>query len=287
MTGPARDPVVFDTGQWPKLRVFVDETFGEGFANTDLVCRGEPECYERVLPLIDRLLPKEGSPGGVGGRLTAEWEAMMRFRQNAPMHLDSLQREMLKEGQGMEGQVVMRHYGAPTRILDWTESPWIALYFACEDAGQPPRTKPTRGRVLAFDRRVLERVVGTEYSTESPAHAQLVQTEQGWKVPRLLTTEFEKFAHEWVVCYHRHQEKFPRLVAQQGLFTLGSKPWLDHWDAAKRLCPGSHVEILIEPGLKPEILRRLSRMGVTAAALFPDIEGVAREVQSNARIYFR
>src|ERR1035438_770590 len=40
----------------------------------------------------------------------------------------------------------MQHYGAPTRLLDWTLSPQIALYFACRDLD-----KDTDGAVWLFN----------------------------------------------------------------------------------------------------------------------------------------
>lgn len=252
--------------------------FGEGYGNNDWVFRGEPEPYPAVLPLLDRLLPRDGNHGSINDRLEAEVQAMLRFRQHAPMHLRPIEADILEEG--MQAQTIMRHYGVPTRLLDWTESPWVALFFACEDAaGPPPRRGP--GRILAFKRNVLEDHVKRNYGGESQAHARMVPGSAGWTIPEALTVRFAEHANDWVVCYHRHAVKFPRLVVQQGLFTMASKPWLDHWELIRHGCGPEHRELRIAPELKMVALRRLAKMGVTAASLFPDIEGVAREVAAS------
>jgi hypothetical protein len=62
------------------------------------------------------------------GAVISESTLMTRFKQSAAMLTQ------IAPQSDFDWLFVMQHYGVPTRLLDWSESPLVALYFAVEGA---------------------------------------------------------------------------------------------------------------------------------------------------------
>ena len=169
-----------------------------------------------------------------------------------------------------------QHHGLPTRLLDWTYSPHVALHFVtanldlydvdgavwCVDYVRAHRLAPERLR------RCLEEEGANVFTTEM-----LDRVARG-------LGEFDALGDDFVV-FVEPPSFDERIVNQYALFSLASNPALalDEW---LREHPDLVRRIVVPAELKWEIRDKLDQANVTERVLFPGLDGISRWV---ARYY--
>lgn len=104
--------------------------------------RGQREAAWSLLTSLDRAARRDISsahPDGIRttgyyhlDRETEQRELLLRFQQQAHLYIANLP----PEEDLASWFALMQHHGAPTRFLDWTESPYVGAYFAVEEGAE-------------------------------------------------------------------------------------------------------------------------------------------------------
>lgn len=198
---------------------------------------------------------------------------LTRFKQYA---FPLLQRAPLHE---WEWLFLMQHYGVPTRLLDWSESPLVALYFAVEDKSE---TRDKDGVLWCLCPREMNRISAgptldhlpsfSDSNSPAPDATSLLDAYLPKRVVGVTSASHKPLA---IVA----PRQFARLSAQQGVFTIfhRNNATIDTISSE----PEKYIRKLIVPmNAKSRLREQLAALALTHLSLFPDVENVWSHIRS-------
>lgn len=180
-----------------------------------------------------------------------EREAINSFRSRAHLYLSHLP----SANNDLEWLSVMQHYGAPTRLLDWTYSPFVAVFFAFQQL--------SRGCAVY------------EIDLSSLSNANASRLNKNWREGILDGTQ--NFVAPFLPDYQNE-----RLILQQGLFLVPGNILSSAEDIIDSYPDNDCfvVKYIFEmpPRNIQEAIKKLKAMNIDDYRLFPGIEGLSKSM---------
>jgi hypothetical protein len=235
--------------------------------------RGEDRtCYSpRLRPKLYRRPDESKRMPRMGRFLYADQELRMEFRRRAAQLFPDVAPE-----QKWEWYFLMQHFGVPTRLLDWTDGALVGLYFAVRSRN----SADSKGDAAVY-------VLDPSWLNEKAMEARRLKyyytgvALADWRqVQPYLPKEMEspRLNPELPVAIDPSHSS-PRVAAQRSRFVIFGKDADGLISVAEprdsRLC------MIPVAGEEADAIRAdLKISGISESTVFPDAEGLGRELQS-------
>lgn len=233
------------TIQLSSWKYFTDYVNQELLDHNNYVYRGQGDSNWKLEPSIDRIIKHPNSYKRQAHLESFKYETRGRRGANPPiMESDN------------DWWALGQHHGLSTPLLDWTESPYVALYFAASDAY---RLKTNSLSVSAFWQHSAKRF---NTAILNDPDVELINNHKPTlKIVKPLSNENN------------------RLVSQRGLFTRAPNNMdIESWVKKFSNYPGAEmalIKIIIPTKGIQDCLRYLNRMNINHSTLFPDLSGAS------------
>ena len=179
-----------------------------------------------------------------------------------------------------------QHYGVPTRFLDWSRNPLVALYFACRDL------KEKDGKVWLlhahnYDRSYPEANEAIMNKSRREILDKLINGEKCCNYPLLYSPSYvdQRMSAQkgYFMAWGEKKSRFEEMFSDEKYYMC-----LPEKDSNIRLF-GQHEKeallfsFLIHADRKQPLLRELDMVGINERTLFPGLDGIGRYVEMKYR----
>ena len=163
---------------------------------------------------------------------------------------------------------IMQHYGAPTRLLDWTHSPWVGIFFAIIEK----RKDDAEGAALwAINWKKLDENTNSNILNVFKSDNNLI--------------DIKNFIHvlkygPGIIKLNSYKQN-QRQIIQQGtfLFPINIEDSFEVNMNNSLKGKDEIIKIIIPANLRNELIKKLYRMNITYSTLYPGIEGFSMSLK--------
>jgi len=186
------------------------------------IFRGHENVQFPLKPSVARIAPREGTIQSMESNMLTEF-----------------QRRYLHAPENKWGLLALaQHHGLPTRLLDWTQNPLVAMFFAVD--------KPSKSKTSVV---------------------------WAYRYNCIATQSLDPFTIKEIHVFHPTHVTV-RIPAQQGCFTVHPPPFYDMRRVQRT--DEELVRFTIGNKYRVQIKNDLDRLGINYASLFPDLDGLCK-----------
>jgi hypothetical protein len=147
-----------------------------------------------------------------------------------------------------------QHHGLPTRLLDWSTNPLVALYFACATDNN------TYADGAVYRLNGFEQLRPEQFSNSAFINPFTIEQD--------------------LYIYPPHIS--PRIVTQGSVFVVCKNPKEPLTVSSDDMDRGPNDSIIVKADAKGKILKQLIDVGIGPATLFPGLDGLCKQIAADA-----